>query len=87
MVMAQSTADRQTQLEAIRSVIKCKIHHSVRYNIKSDTIIIGNKQLVFELTPEMLDRDDYLDIVQVSFGRLLEACDQWLETVPAEGRA
>lgn len=82
-----SAIDRQAQLETIRSVIKFTNHHSVKYNAKLDTIVVGNSQLVFELTPEMLDRDDYLEIVQVSFGRLLEACDQWLEDVTAEGSA
>ena len=79
--------DRSAQIESIRSELVLPAGHTVRYENNSDTIVLGCPALSVTFGAEHLDRDDYLDLVKISFGRLLQAIDQYLEHVQPAGNA
>lgn len=86
-ILVGSFPDRHEQVKAIEEAINFGRNFYAIYDVKSDNIIIGNSRRVIKLTPEILIRPDYIDVAKYSFGRLLEACDSWLENVIHEGSA
>lgn len=79
--------DRAAQIESIRSELVLPVGHTVRYEGNSDTIVLGCPTLSVTFEAEHLDRDDYLDLVKISFGRLLQAIDMYMATVEPMGNA
>jgi hypothetical protein len=78
---------RETQIEEIKNILHLPWHFSVEYNKKEDSIHIGNSSMCLTIEPKQLDRDDYLDVVKFSYGRLMEALDDHLLRMPVMGHA
>lgn len=78
---------RDVQLEEIKNSLKLSNHFYVKYSKKEDAIHIGNNTFCLTLEKEQLDRDDYLDVVKFSYGRLMEAMDEHLLRMPVMGHA
>lgn len=87
MVMTSNHYTRNGQVSSIKSTLQFGDNFYAKYLPKEDAIVVGNDSLAFALSSEMLDREDYLELVKVSFGRLLEALDQLLLATPPAGHA
>ena len=85
---SSSAADfRENQLASIREELKLNRSFLLEYNPKEDAIVINTKTLVLTLGKSQLDRDDYMDVVKYSYGRLMEAMDNNLLHMPVAGHA
>ena len=79
--------DRENQLASIKDELKLNRHFFAKYDEKEDAIVIGTPTLVLTLGKPQLDREDYMDVVKYSYGRLMEALDQNLLHMPVAGNA
>jgi hypothetical protein len=77
--------DRTAQLAAIKELQPAG--HAIWYDAGVDAIIFGRAPLYVIFTSTELDRDDYLDLARVSYGRLLEATDQYMAAIVPMGSA
>jgi hypothetical protein len=80
-------SSRESQLEEIKNSLSLPWHFSVEYDKKDDSIHISNNSMCLTLESKQLDRDDYLDVVKFSYGRLMEALDDHLLRMPVMGHA
>jgi hypothetical protein len=80
-------SSREVQIEEIKSNLHLPWHFFVEYDKKKDAILIGNNSMCLTLESKQLDRDDYLDVVKFSYGRLMEALDDHLLRMQVLGHA
>lgn len=78
---------RDVQLEEIKNSLQLGHHFFIKYDERKDSIYIGTNYMCLTLEKEELDRDDYLDVVKFSYGRLMEALDDHLLRMPVMGHA
>jgi hypothetical protein len=66
---------RREQMAAIKAIVPERDGYAVRYDPRTDSILIGNDDLAFAMTGRHLDDYDhsYLDVVRDSFASLVEA--------------
>lgn len=80
---------RKTQLATIKKELKLakKRDWFCEYNEEDDSISIGNKIACVVFDKKYLDRKNYMNGVQIGYGRLIEAMDWSLLTMDVMGHA
>jgi len=78
---------RENQLASIKEELKLSRNFLLEYDSKEDAIVINTRTLTLTLGKSQLDRDDYMDVVKYSYGRLMEAMDNNLLHMPVVGHA